>query len=103
MREAGAEPPDHRTRSAGVETGEASRRTSQHRSSKCAALGCCPIRTAPSPGDTGGGGLYGRGLCRRSLIYLVNTTTPHIWLSSHKQQHVSEGGYQTRCVYGGCS
>ena len=60
MREAGAEPPDHRTRSAGVETGEASRRTSQHRSSKCAALGMAvvllPHPDRPFPGRHRGGG-----------------------------------------------
>ena len=39
MHELRAKPLDHRTMSAGVETGEVCQRTSQHHSSKCVALG----------------------------------------------------------------
>ena len=78
MHEVRAEPLDHSTRSAGIETGEVCQRTSHSpRLRVCSTWYgwqryCCPIRIAPSPGEAsaeavpGGGGPLFRPI-RRGL------------------------------------
>ena len=76
MHEVRAEPLDHRTRSAGVETGEACQRTSQHRSSKCVALGMAVV-LLPHPDRP----FPGRGIRRSGSR----------WLRAPVQAHLTRG------------
>ena len=76
-----AEPPDRRTRSAGLETGEACQRTSQHRGSKCIALGMAVV-LLPHPDRT----FPGRGIQRRGSRWWRPS------VQTHPTRGAGEGG-----------